>query len=193
MGLIALFVSSVLVNNILLARFLGCCPFLGVSSQLETAKGMGVAVVFVTTFAAIMTWLAYNFILVPLGLEYLYTLAFILIIAALVQFVETVLKKMMPGLYKSLGIFLPLITTNCAVLGVALLNIQDGYNFVESLVYGITGGIGFTVAILLFSSVRERLEDCDCPKAFRGFPIALLAAGLLALSFMGFSGFKVFG
>lgn len=193
MELIALFVSSVLVNNILLARFLGCCPFLGVSSQLETAKGMGVAVVFVTTFAAIMTWLAYNFILVPLGLEYLYTLAFILIIAALVQFVETVLKKMMPGLYKSLGIFLPLITTNCAVLGVALLNIQDGYNFVESLVYGITGGIGFTVAILLFSSVRERLEDCDCPKAFRGFPIALLAAGLLALSFMGFSGFKVFG
>ena len=193
MSLLALFISSVLVNNILLARFLGCCPFLGVSSQLETAKGMGIAVVFVTTFAAIMTWLAYTLILVPLGLEYLYTLAFILIIAALVQFVEIVLKKVMPGLYKSLGIYLPLITTNCAVLGVALLNIQDGYNFVESLVYGITGGIGFTVAILLFSSVRERLEDCDCPKAFRGFPIALLAAGLLALSFMGFSGFKVFG
>ena len=148
MGLVALFVSSVLVNNILLARFLGCCPFLGVSSQLETAKGMGVAVVFVTTFAAIMTWLAYNFILVPLGLEYLYTLAFILIIAALVQFVETVLKKMMPGLYKSLGIFLPLITTNCAVLGVAVINMNENYNFIYSVVNAFGSSAGFLLAIV---------------------------------------------
>ena len=189
MGLIALFVSSVLVNNILLARFLGCCPFLGVSSQLETAKGMGVAVVFVTTFAAIMTWLAYNFILVPLGLEYLYTLAFILIIAALVQFVETVLKKMMPGLYKSLGIFLPLITTNCAVLGVAVINMNENYNFIYSVVNAFGSSAGFLLAIVLMAGIREKIEmNAEMPRCMRGLPIALVTAGLMSIAFMGFSG-----
>ena len=183
MGLIALFVSSVLVNNILLARFLGCCPFLGVSSQLETAKGMGVAVVFVTTFAAIMTWLAYNFILVPLGLEYLYTLAFILIIAALVQFVETVLKKMMPGLYKSLGIFLPLITTNCAVLGVAVINMNENYNFIYSVVNAFGSSAGFLLAIVLMAGIREKIEmNTEMPRCMRGLPIALVTAGLMSIA-----------
>ena len=186
-------ISCVLTNNFIFSKFLGCCPFLGVSSKVETAASMGIAVTFVMGIASAATWAVNEFLLVPLNLVYMQTVVFILVIAALVQLVEMFLQKAVPALYQALGIYLPLITTNCAVLGVALLNIQDGYNFVESLVYGITGGIGFTVAILLFSSVRERLEDCDCPKAFRGFPIALLAAGLLALSFMGFSGFKVFG
>ena len=184
--------GAILINNFIFSQFLGCCPFLGCSTKIDTAVGMGIAVTFVMGLASAICY-AVNLLLIALDLEYMSTLAFILVIAVLVQFVEMFLKKSVPSLYTALGIFLPLITTNCAVLGVALLNIQDGYNFVESLVYGITGGIGFTVAILLFSSVRERLEDCDCPKAFRGFPIALLAAGLLALSFMGFSGFKVFG
>ena len=195
MGLIALFVSSVLVNNILLARFLGCCPFLGVSSQLETAKGMGVAVVFVTTFAAIMTWLAYNFILVPLGLEYLYTLAFILIIAALVQFVETVLKKMMPGLYKSLGIFLPLITTNCGVLGVTMNVIADGMNYGEALLTALGCGLGFFLAMVLFSGVRSRVAEAEPPKSFEGLPITLVSAAIVSLSFFGLTGIidRLFG
>ena len=189
----AIIIGAIFVNNVVLAQFLGICPFLGVSSKVETSLGMGAAVTFVMALTSVVAWSIQTYVLVPLGIEYMQTIVFILVIAALVQMVEIMLKKVSPSLYQALGIFLPLITTNCAVLGVALLNIQDGYNFVESLVYGITGGIGFTVAILLFSSVRERLEDCDCPKAFRGFPIALLAAGLLALSFMGFSGFKVFG
>ena len=189
----AIVIGAIFVNNVVLAQFLGICPFLGVSSKVETAASMGIAVTFVMGIASAATWAVNEFLLVPLNLVYMQTVVFILVIAALVQLVEMFLQKAVPALYQALGIYLPLITTNCAVLGVALLNIQDGYNFVESLVYGITGGIGFTVAILLFSSVRERLEDCDCPKAFRGFPIALLAAGLLALSFMGFSGFKVFG
>ncbi|MDD6642740.1 MAG: Rnf-Nqr domain containing protein, partial [Firmicutes bacterium] len=154
--------------------------------------GMGLAVIFVMALASAATWAVNEFLLVPLSLAYMQTVVFILVIAALVQFVEMFLQKALPALYQSLGIYLPLITTNCAVLGVALLNIQNGYTFLESVVYGITGGIGFTLAIVLFSSIRERLEDCDCPKAFRGFPLALIAAGLLALSFMGFSGFKVF-
>ena len=191
-SIFAIILSAVLTNNFIFSQFLGCCPFLGCSSKIDTAAGMGLAVTFVMGLASAICWLV-NLLLVQLGLAFLQTIAYILVIAALVQFIEMFLKKSIPSLYSALGIYLPLITTNCAVLGVALLNIQDGYNFVESLVYGITGGIGFTVAILLFSSVRERLEDCDCPKAFRGFPIALLAAGLLALSFMGFSGFKVFG
>ena len=191
-SIFAIILSAVLTNNFIFSQFLGCCPFLGCSSKIDTAAGMGLAVTFVMGLASAICWLV-NCLLVKLGLGFLQTIAYILVIAALVQFIEMFLKKSIPSLYSALGIYLPLITTNCAVLGVALLNIQDGYNFVESLVYGITGGIGFTVAILLFSSVRERLEDCDCPKAFRGFPIALLAAGLLALSFMGFSGFKVFG
>jgi len=186
-SLFTIALNAILAENFILVKFMGICPFMGVSKKQDTALGMGIAVTFVMGIASAATWAVNEFLLVPLNL------VFILVIAALVQLVEMFLQKAVPALYQALGIYLPLITTNCAVLGVALLNIQDGYNFVESLVYGITGGIGFTVAILLFSSVRERLEDCDCPKAFRGFPIALLAAGLLALSFMGFSGFKVFG
>jgi electron transport complex protein RnfA len=142
--------------------------------------------------ASAATWAVDHYLLTPLSLGYMQTVVFILVIAALVQFVEMFLQKVVPSLYQALGIYLPLITTNCAVLGVALLNIQNGYSFIESVVYGIMGGVGFTLAIVLFSSVRERLEDCDCPECFKGFPIALIAAGLLALSFMGFSGFKVF-
>ena len=184
-SLFTIALNAILAENFILVKFMGICPFMGVSKKQDTALVMGIA--------SAATWAVNEFLLVPLNLVYMQTVVFILVIAALVQLVEMFLQKAVPALYQALGIYLPLITTNCAVLGVALLNIQDGYNFVESLVYGITGGIGFTVAILLFSSVRERLEDCDCPKAFRGFPIALLAAGLLALSFMGFSGFKVFG
>ena len=192
-SLFTIALNAILAENFILVKFMGICPFMGVSKKQDTALGMGIAVTFVMGIASAATWAVNEFLLVPLNLVYMQTVVFILVIAALVQLVEMFLQKAVPALYQALGIYLPLITTNCAVLGVALLNIQDGYNFVESLVYGITGGIGFTVAILLFSSVRERLEDCDCPKAFRGFPIALLAAGLLALSFMGFSGFKVFG
>ena len=184
--------NAILAENFILVKFLGICPFMGVSKKLDTSLGMGFAVVFVMALASAATWAVNEFLLVSLGLEYMQTVVFILVIAALVQFVEMFLQKVMPALYQALGIYLPLITTNCAVLGVALLNIQNGYTFLESVVYGITGGIGFTLAIVLFSSLRERLEDCDCPKAFKGFPMALIAAGLLALSFMGFSGFKVF-
>ena len=184
--------NAILAENFILVKFLGICPFMGVSKKTDTALGMGVAVIFVMALASAATWAVNEFLLIRLGLEYMQTVVFILVIAALVQFVEMFLQKALPALYQALGIYLPLITTNCAVLGVALLNIQNGYTFIESVVYGVTGGIGFTLAIVLFSSVRERLEDCDCPKAFRGFPLALIAAGLLALSFMGFSGFRVF-
>ncbi len=190
-SLFSISLAAILAENFILVKFLGICPFMGVSKKTDTALGMGIAVIFVMAIASAATWAVNEYLLVPYALEYMQTVVFILVIAALVQFVEMFLQKAMPALYQSLGIYLPLITTNCAVLGVALLNIQNGYSFIESVVYGLTGGIGFTVAILLFSSVRERLEDCDCPKAFRGFPIALLAAGLLALAFMGFSGFKV--
>ncbi|MBE6985614.1 MAG: electron transport complex subunit RsxA [Ruminococcaceae bacterium] len=191
LSLFSISLSAILAENFILVKFLGICPFMGVSKKTDTALGMGIAVTFVMAIASAATWAVNEFLLLPYALEYMQTVVFILVIAALVQFVEMFLQKAMPALYQSLGIYLPLITTNCAVLGVALLNIQNNYSFIESVVYGFTGGIGFTVAILLFSSVRERLEDCDCPKAFRGFPIALLAAGLLALAFMGFSGFKV--
>ena len=184
--------NAILAENFILVKFLGICPFMGVSRKTDTALGMGVAVIFVMALASAATWAVNEFLLIRLGLEYMQTVVFILVIAALVQFVEMFLQKALPALYQALGIYLPLITTNCAVLGAALLNIQNGYTFIESVVYGVTGGIGFTLAIVLFSSVRERLEDCDCPKAFRGYPLALIAAGLLALSFMGFSGFKVF-
>ena len=184
--------NAILAENFILVKFLGICPFMGVSKKLDTSLGMGFAVIFVMALASAATWAVNEFLLVSLELEYMQTVVFILVIAALVQFVEMFLQKAMPALYQALGIYLPLITTNCAVLGVALLNIQNGYTFLESVVYGLTGGIGFTLAIVLFSSLRERLEDCDCPKAFKGFPLALMAAGLLALSFMGFSGFKVF-
>ena len=192
LSLFTIALNAILAENFILVKFMGICPFMGVSKRADPALGMGLAVTFVMGLASAATWAVNAFLLVPLKLEYMQTLVFILVIAALVQLVEMFLQKSVPALYQALGIYLPLITTNCAVLGVALLNIQKSYNFIESLFYGVTGGIGFTVAILLFASVRERLEDCDCPKAFKGFPIALIAAGLLALSFMGFSGFKVF-
>ncbi|KAF5083578.1 electron transport complex subunit RsxA [Oscillibacter ruminantium] len=185
--------GAILVNNFIFSQFLGICPFMGVSKKVDTAVGMGVAVTFVMGLASAFTWLANEFLLVPLKLEYMQTVAFILIIAALVQFVEMFLQKSLPALYTALGIYLPLITTNCAVLGVALLNVQNGYNFIESVVYGITGGLGFLLAIVLFASIRERTVFADPPKAFEGFPIALVTAGLMALAFMGFSGANVFG
>ena len=190
--LFAISLNAILAENFILVKFLGICPFMGVSKKTDTAVGMGIAVIFVMALASAATWAVNEFLLVSLGLEYMQTVVFILVIAALVQFVEMFLQKAMPSLYQALGIYLPLITTNCAVLGVALLNVQNSYTFIEAVVYGVTGGIGFTLAIVLFSSIRQRLEDCDCPKAFKGFPLALIAAGLLALYFMGFSGFRVF-
>ena len=191
MNLILLVLAGIFVNNYVMSQFLGICPFLGVSKKVDTAAGMGMAVIFVMALAAAAAWLVYNLILVPLNITFLYNIAFILLIASLVQFVEMFLKKSAPALYQALGVFLPLITTNCAVLGVAVTNMQKGYNFIESVVYGITGGLGFLLAIYLFSTVRERLEFADYPKAFEGFPIALITAGLIALAFMGFSGLQV--
>lgn len=189
MGLFALFISAIFVNNILLSRFLGCCPFLGVSGKLETAKGMGAAVIFVMLMASTMTWLIFELVLAPLGLQYLYTLSFILVIAALVQFVEIVLKKIQPKLYKSLGIFLPLITTNCAVLGVAVINMNERYTLVQSLIHTLGASVGFFIAITLMAGIRERIEASPTmPKALRGLPIALVMAGLMSIAFMGFSG-----
>ena len=190
-SIIGIALGAILTNNFILAKFMGICPFMGVSKKMDTALGMGVAVTFVMTIASLFTWLVYDLVLVPLGLTYLDTMAFILVIAAIVQVVEMFLKKSVPSLYQALGIYLPLITTNCAVLGVALLNIQEGFNLLESLIYGFTGGLGFTLAIFIFSAVRQRVEDAECPQCFKGFPIALIAAGLLALSFMGFSGLKI--
>ena len=192
-SLMSISLGAILVNNFILAQFLGICPFMGVSQKTGTAMGMGLAVTFVMGIASAVTWAVNTYILIPLDLQYMQTVAFILVIAALVQFVEMFLQKAVPALYQALGIYLPLITTNCAVLGVALLNIQNGYSFIESVVYGITGGLGFLVAIVLFASIREHTEDADCPKSFKGFPIALISAGLLALAFMGFSGMKIFG
>ena len=189
MNLLGLLISSIFVNNIVFMRFLGCCPFLGVSGKLETARGMGLAVVFVITFSSVMTWLAFEFLLVPLGLEYLYTLAFILIIAALVQFVEIVMKKMMPALYKSLGIFLPLITTNCAVLGVAVINMNEKYALLTAVVNAFGTAVGYMLAIVMMAGIREKIElNADMPRCMRGLPIALITAGLMSIAFMGFSG-----
>ena len=189
--LLAITLAAILANNFIFSQFLGICPFLGVSKKVDTAVGMGFAVTFVMGLASAITWAVYNFILVPLHLQYMQTVAFILVIASLVQFIEMFLQKSMPSLYTALGVYLPLITTNCAVLGVALLNIQEGYNFIESVVYGITGGIGFLVAIVLFASIRERLVFAEYPKSFEGFPIALVTAGLMALAFMVFSGLVI--
>ena len=188
--LLAISLGAILTNNFIFAQFLGICPFLGVSKKSDTAIGMGIAVTFVMGIASAITY-AVNLILVKLGLEFMQTVAFILVIASLVQFIEMFLKKSMPSLYTALGIYLPLITTNCAVLGVALLNVQNEYNFIESVVYGITGGLGFLLAIYLFATVRERTEFSEYPKSFEGFPIALITSGLLALAFMGFSGLEV--
>ena len=189
--LAAIFFSMILVNNYVLVKFYGICPFLGVSKKLDSAVGMSGAVIFVMFMATAVTFPLQIFVLNPAGLSYLQTIVFILVIAVLVQFIEIFLKKYVVALYNSLGVYLPLITTNCAVLGVALLNTQNNYNFIASVVYGITGGLGFLLAIYLFSTVRERLEFADYPKAFEGFPIALITAGLIALAFMGFSGLQV--
>lgn len=192
-SLFTIALNAILAENFILVKFMGICPFMGVSKKQDTALGMGIAVTFVMGIASAATWAVNEFLLVPLDLVYMQTVVFILVIAALVQLVEMFLQKALPALYEALGIYLPLITTNCAVLGVALLNIQNGYNFIESVVYGVTGGLGFLLAIELFASVRERMEGCECPKCFEGFPIALIAAGLIALAFMGFSGLRVFG
>ena len=191
-SLMSISLGAILVNNFILAQFLGICPFMGVSQKTGTAMGMGLAVTFVMGIASAVTWAVNTYILIPLDLQYMQTVAFILVIAALVQFVEMFLQKAVPALYQALGIYLPLITTNCAVLGVALLNIQNSYSFIESVVYGITGGLGFMLAIVLFASVRERIEFADYPECFEGFPICLITAGLLALAFMGFNGMKIF-
>lgn len=190
--LLGIALSAALVNNFVLSQFLGCCPFFGVSKKTDTAIGMGMAVTFVMALAGAVTWLIQHFILVPLELEYMQTIAFILVIATLVQFVEMFMKKSMPALYQSLGIFLPLITTNCAVLGAAINSVSYEYSFIEGIVYNIFSAIGFLIAIVLFASVRERLAvTVDCPKSFEGFPIALISAALLAMAFMGFSGLKI--
>lgn len=186
--ILLILVSSILVNNFLLSRFLGTCPFLGVSKRVETALGMGMAVTFVMAMASVITYLVQYLILVPLNLQFLQTIAFILVIAALVQLVEMVIQKMSPTLYESLGVYLPLITTNCAVLGVAIINITEGYNLLETLFSGIGGAVGFTLAIVLFAGIRERLELSDIPPAFRDSSIALITASLMAIAFLGFSG-----
>ena len=189
--LLSITLGAILANNFIFSQFLGCCPFLGVSKKVDTAVGMGVAVTFVMGLASAVCFVVNKYILIPLDLAYMQTVAFILVIASLVQFIEMFLPKAMPALYTALGVYLPLITTNCAVLGVVLLNVQNGYNFIESVVYGITGGLGFLLAIVLFASIRERLVFADYPKCWDGFPIALITAGLMALAFMGFSGLKV--
>ena len=188
MEYILIFVSAIFVNNIILSQFLGICPFLGVSRRIDTSLGMGAAVAFVMTLATIVTWLIQHYVLNLLGLQYLQTLAFILVIAALVQLVEIVLKSVSPSLYQALGIFLPLITTNCAVLGVALLVIQKDFTLLESVVYAISTAIGFALALVVFAGLREQLELADVPKGMSGMSIVLITAGLLSLAFMGFSG-----
>lgn len=187
-SLFAILVSAILVNNFVLSRFLGICPFLGVSKQVETAFGMGMAVTFVMSLASIITFIIQNYILDPLGLQYMQTIMFILVIASLVQLVEMVIQKTSPALYQSLGVFLPLITTNCAVLGLTILNIQENYNIVETIVHAIGAAVGFSLAIVLFAAIREKLEIANVPQPFKGFPIALLTAGLMSLAFLGFSG-----
>ena len=186
MNLILLVLAGIFVNNYVMSQFLGICPFLGVSKKVDTAAGMGMAVIFVMALAA--AWLVYNLILVPLNITFLYNIAFILLIASLVQFVEMFLKKSAPALYQALGVFLPLITTNCAVLGVAVTNMQKGYNFIESVLNAVGGAAGFALAIILFAGIRERIADNETPKAFDGFPMALITAGLMSIAFLGFSG-----
>jgi Na+-translocating ferredoxin:NAD+ oxidoreductase subunit A len=205
-SLFILSIGAIFINNFVFSRFLGICPYIGVSKQLDSAVGMGAAVVFVMTLASTVTWLIYTYLLVPADtnifyhllsmdqppdLTFLKTIAFILVVASLVQFVEMVIQKMSPSLYKSLGIFLPLITTNCAILGVALLNIDESYSFIESIVHGLAAGIGFTLALVLMAGLREKLELADVPKSMQGIPIAFILAGLMAIAFLGFSGMKI--
>ena len=184
----AIIVGAIFVNNVVLSQFLGICPFLGVSSKFETSLGMGAAVTFVMALTSVVAWSIQTYVLVPLGIEYMQTIVFILVIAALVQMVEIMLKKVSPSLYQALGIFLPLITTNCAVLGVAILMISKEFNLLQSIVYSVATAIGFALALVLFAGIRERLELEDVPKAVQGVPVALITAGILAMAFMGFSG-----
>jgi electron transport complex protein RnfA len=188
MEYILIIITAIFVNNVVLAQFLGICPFLGVSNKVQTSMGMGAAVIFVITIVSVVVWLLQYYVLAPLGIEYMQTIVFILVIAALVQMVEIVLKKVSPALYQALGIFLPLITTNCAVLGVALLLVQKEYNLLESVTYGFATAVGFALALVIFAGIREKLDLDDVPKAFRGTPIALITTGILAMAFMGFSG-----
>ena len=190
-AILGIIVAALLSQNFILVKFYGICPFMGVSKKIDTALGMGMAVTFVMALASAACFLV-NKLLVALGLSYMQTVAFILVIASIVQVVEMFLKKAVPALYKALGVFLPLITTNCAVLGVVLVNVQEGYNFLVSVINGAAGGLGFTLAIVLFASIRERVDKADCPESFKGYPITLISAGLLALAFMGFSGLSIF-
>lgn len=185
--LFAIIIGAIFVNNVVLSQFLGICPFLGVSSKVETSLGMGMAVTFVMGLSAVVTWCLHHYILIPFGIEYMQTISFILVIAALVQMVEIVLKKVSPSLYQALGIFLPLITTNCAVLGVAIIAIQKDFDLLTGVIYSVSIALGFALALVLFAGIRERLEVEDVPQAFRGVPIALITAGLLAMAFMGFA------
>lgn len=186
--LLIIAVGAAVVNNVVLSQFLGLCPFFGVSKKIETAAGMGGAVIFVITLSSLVTSLIYQFVLSPLDMSYMQTIVFILVIAALVQFVEMFLKKAMPALYQSLGVYLPLITTNCAVLGVAVINVQKSYNVLQGTVNGFATAVGFTISIVLMAGLREKMEYNDVPKYFQGFPIVLLTAGLMAIAFFGFSG-----
>ena len=190
-AILGILLSAILTENFILVKFYGICPFMGVSKKIDTALGMGMAVTFVMALASAACY-AINLVLVPLQLQYMQTVAFILVIASIVQVVEMFLKKAVPALYKALGVFLPLITTNCAVLGVVLVNVQNGYSFLVSVINGAAGGLGFTLAIVIFASLRERVDKSDCPECFKGYPITLIAAGLMALAFMGFSGLKIF-
>jgi len=195
--LFSIIIASIFINNFVLAKFLGLCPYIGVSKKLDSAIGMGMAVIFVMTMASTITWLVYNYLLNPstsifgLDLTFLRTIAFILTIATLVQFVEMVIQKTAPALYKALGIFLPLITTNCAVLGVSILNINEGYNFLETIINGFSAGVGFTLVLILMAGIRERLELADIPESLKGLPISFIVAGCMALAFLGFSGLKI--
>ena len=191
MEILGIILSALLTENFILVKFYGICPFMGVSKKIDTALGMGMAVTFVMALAAAACY-AVNLLLIALELTYMQTVVFILVIASIVQVVEMFLKKAVPALYKALGVFLPLITTNCAVLGVVLVNVQTNYDFLRSVVNGAAGGLGFTLASVLFASVRERVDKAECPECFKGFPIALITAGLLALAFMGFSGLRIF-
>ena len=190
-AILGILIAALLSQNFILVKFYGICPFMGVSKKIDTALGMGVAVTFVMALASAACWAVDVFMLQPLNLSYMQTVSFILVIATLVQVVEMFLKKSVPALYKALGVFLPLITTNCAVLGVVLVNVQNNYNFLISVINGAAGGLGFTLAIVLFASLRERVDKAECPESFKGYPLALIAAGFLALAFMGFSGLSI--
>jgi electron transport complex protein RnfA len=188
---ISIIITAIFVNNIVFSQFLGICPFIGVSKRISSATGMGAAVTFVIALATVATWLLQEYLLVPLELQYMQTIVFILVIAFLVQMLEIIMKKVMPSLYQALGVFLPLITTNCAVLGVAITVVQRQYSLLESITYSISTAIGFALALVIFAGIREQLELTNVPKAMRGVPIALISAGLLAMAFMGFSGIKI--